>query len=84
MPQTQRAARWSGPSVTDRLLEQVCRTPGMTAGQLAEALFGADAVVSRVQFSLAVLESRGHIRRAGEGGRLDPFRYAPLAFGETI
>lgn len=67
----------SGPQVTIRgRIEQVLQErPGRTAPCLAEILFRDSRATSRLQFELAVLLSRGKIRREGEGGARDPHRY---------
>ena len=49
------------------------------AAELARALFGPDAAVSRLQLALSLLDRREAIQRRGGGGRDDPSRYFPGA-----
>lgn len=55
--------------------------PGRTARALAEDLLGKGAATSRLQFALTLLLDRGVVRREGEGGRQDPYRYYPVGPG---
>lgn len=62
-----------------RLRHEIERRPGLTAAELARALFGPDAAVSRLQLALSLLDRREAIQRRGGGGRDDPYRYFPGA-----
>jgi hypothetical protein len=67
----------AGPRVIDRLSEQIDRSPGLTATELAEGLFGPGTAASRIQFALSILYGRDRVCRRGEGSRARPYRYFP-------
>ena len=49
--------------------------PGCTATQLAQALFGLDGYQERVSPACRALCACGRVRRQGNGGPGDPYRY---------
>lgn len=53
----------------------VSRKPGMTAPDIARALFGASGIQQQVNPSLLGLTREGRIERRGYGGPGDPFTY---------
>lgn len=61
-------------------VERIVRTrPGLSATQIAGALFGIDGYGERVRSACQALQRFGRIERAGKGGPGDPFRYFPAA-----
>ena len=61
-------------------VEKIVRTrPGLSAKQIAGALFGLDGYGERVRSACQALHHSGRIERTGEGGPGDPFRYFPSA-----
>lgn len=63
------------------LLEKVERliheTPGLTATELAQRLFGLDGYHSRVNAECRLLAHLKRVERRGSGGPGDPYRYFP-------
>lgn len=55
----------------------VRRKPGMTAPDIARALFGGAGIQQQVNPSLLGLSREGRIDRRGYGGPGDPFTYHP-------
>lgn len=55
----------------------ICKGPGRTEAELAEAAFGRTGLQSRIHFDCRLLESAGRVERRGLGGALDPFTYYP-------
>lgn len=62
-------------TIRERIEHSLVDEPGQTASDLAVLLFDDGRATSRLQFPLAVLLSRGRIRREGDGGLRDPHRY---------
>ncbi len=62
-------------TIRERIEHCLVEGPGQTASDLAVILFDDGRATSRLQFPLAVLLSRGRIRREGDGGFRDPHRY---------
>ncbi|MFC5345593.1 hypothetical protein ACETK8_15040 [Brevundimonas staleyi] len=62
-------------TIRERIEHSLSDEPGQTASDLATLLFDDGRATSRLQFPLAVLLSRGRIRREGDGGLRDPHRY---------
>jgi hypothetical protein len=55
----------------------ITRSPGLTGGELATALFGNAGCLAQVTTVCLRLIKDGRIDRSGRGGRSDPFRYFP-------
>ena len=61
-------------------VERIMRTqPGLSATQIAGALFGIDGYGERVRSACRALYLTGRIARTGQGRPGDPFRYFPAA-----
>jgi hypothetical protein len=58
----------------------VNRKPGMTAPDIARALFGPKGFQQQVNPSLLGLSRGGRIDRRGYGGSGDPYTYYPMAW----
>jgi hypothetical protein len=56
----------------------VTRKPGMTAPDIARALFGPKGFQQQVNPSLLGLYREGRIDRRGYGGSGDPYTYYPI------
>jgi hypothetical protein len=54
----------------------ICKSPGRTGGDLAEAIHGRREQ-PLINGDIRLLESRGLIERRGAGGRNDPYRLWP-------
>lgn len=63
--------------LSDVLFFLICKAPGRTEAQLAEAVFGKRGQQSRVHFDCRLLELSGRVERRGSGGPVDPFTYHP-------
>ena len=61
----------------DDIKEVIHRTPGLTATQIAEILFGPDGYHQRVASMCLALWEHGRVERRGNGGPGDPFTYYP-------
>ena len=61
-------------TVPDQIEALVLRRGGLTEAQIADELF-VDAYQQRVNSSCRRLVKQGRVRRAGQGGQNDPFRY---------
>jgi len=59
----------------------ICKGPGRTEAQLAEAVFGKRGLQSRAHFDCRLLEMSGRVERRGFGGAADPFTYHPVWAG---
>jgi hypothetical protein len=57
----------------------VNRKPGMTAADIARALFGPRGFQQQINPSLLGLYREGRIDRRGYGGSGDPYTYHPIA-----
>jgi hypothetical protein len=53
-------------------------SPGHTAAQISQALFGLAGYHERVGNTLRMLSDLGNVERRGGGGPGDPFRYHPI------
>jgi len=64
------------------LLDDVERTirnmPGLTATQIARALYGPNGYAEQINHGCLALAQVGRIERRGRGGPGDPFTYYPL------
>ncbi|HTV35258.1 MAG TPA: hypothetical protein VMF12_02410 [Xanthobacteraceae bacterium] len=63
----------------DKLEQLIRETPGLTATELAERLFGIDGHHSRVSAECRLLAHFKRVERRGAGGPGDPYRYYPVA-----
>jgi hypothetical protein len=61
----------------DRLEKLIRATPGLTATELAEKLFGIEGYHERVAGACRTLVRTGRAERRGAGGPGDPFTYYP-------
>lgn len=52
--------------------------PGRTEIELARAVHGDKAYQQQVNQDLTLLVGRGMVKRCGEGGQHDPYRYFPM------
>ena len=55
----------------------VAKRPGMTAPEIARALFGASGIQQQVNPSLLRLSREKRIDRRGPGGPAEPYTYFP-------
>lgn len=63
-------------TVKDRIVAHVEKHPGQTEQEISAALFGhGSGYQQRVNSSCRSLIKGGYIKRLGEGGQSDPFRY---------
>lgn len=62
-------------TVHEQIEDLVGRRPGLTEAEIASILFGADGYQQRVNSDCRWLVGQGRIRRQGDGGPADPFRY---------
>ena len=58
-----------------RILEFVSKNPGKTLREIAEGLYGRDAVQAQVKHDVNRCVRLGDLRREGLGGHDDPYRY---------
>jgi len=64
----------------DEIENLIHRTPGLTATELAEKMFGIHGHHARVSAECRMLAHFGRVERRGSGGPGDPYRYyAPAA-----
>jgi len=61
----------------EELERLIRRKPGLTATQLAHALFGDDGYHERVGAACRTLSFSGRVERRGSGGPGDPYTYHP-------
>ena len=61
----------------DRLEKLIRDRPGLTATELARALYGDDGYHERVGGACRALVQDGKVERRGNGGPGDPFTYYP-------
>lgn len=61
----------------DELESLIHLMPGLTATELAEALFGLDGYHERVGAACRKLAEFGRVERRGAGGPGDPYTYHP-------
>jgi predicted transcriptional regulator len=59
----------------NKVLELICKRPGMTEREIAKALYGKDAVQQMVNPDCRMLVSLGLVERGGVGGPGDPYVY---------
>jgi hypothetical protein len=64
--------------LVDELEGLICKTPGLTATELACGLFGPHSYGGRVSAECRMLAHVGRIERRGSGGPGDPYRYFPI------
>jgi len=62
----------------DRIEQAIWRSPGLTATQIANTLFGVDGYHQRVATACQRLWELGRTERRGKGGPGDPFTYFPV------
>jgi hypothetical protein len=64
------------------LIDDVERTirqsPGLTATEIAQAMFGESGYQERINSACHLLMKQGRIERNGKGGPGHPFTYNPL------
>lgn len=63
-------------TVKERIVAHVTKHPRQTEQEISGALFGyGSGYQQRVNSSCRNLIKEGYIKRVGEGGQADPFRY---------
>lgn len=61
----------------DDVEEAISQTPGLTATEIAHAVFGDNGYQEQVGMACRSLAKLGRVQRAGLGGPGDPFTYHP-------
>ncbi len=61
----------------DNIETVISQTPGLTATQIATAIFGDAGYGQRVSGLCMALSSNGRVERRGIGGPTEPFTYYP-------
>ena len=64
-------------TISEVLLFLIESGPGRTEAELAEAIFGEAGYQQRVNGDCNLLLGREQVRRRGDGGPSDPYRYYP-------
>jgi hypothetical protein len=66
----------------DDIEKAISERPGLTATQIAHAMYGADGYGEQVRTGCLALLRQGRIERRGQGGPGDPFTHYPVKMGE--
>lgn len=61
--------------VLEKIIEFLHKNPGKTGSEIAKGIFNSHETQSRIYSDLQLGLSTGRLRKEGNGGHHDPFRY---------